>query len=138
MTKKNSKLIIEPKEFFRNLVSEAMANKNYPAQDEVEFYLVNLLCNFIEPTKIKTSHGDIDVLDTPLATLLKLALESDHEEQKVIFKALGDASLYISGYFQDYFNRKSFDPKYFMTLGSSAYLSLSSLSKQNEKVESFD
>ena len=105
MTKKNSRLIIEPKEFFRNLVSEAMANKNYPAQDEVEFYLVNLLCNFIEPTKIKTSHGDIDVLDTPLATLLKLALESDHEEQKVIFKALGDASLYISGYFQDYFNR---------------------------------
>ena len=137
MTNNRNNLIVQPKEFFRDLVSKAMSDSCSQVNHDIEFYLVNLLCDFIEPTKIKTTHGEIDILDTPLATLLQMALESKHEEQKVILKALGDTSLYVSGYFQDYFNKKSFDPNYFIALGSNAYSNLSNLSKQKKREQPF-
>ncbi len=38
-----------------------------------------------------------------------------------ILKDLGDLSLYVSGFFQDSFNRKTFNLSYYIDMGSLAY-----------------
>lgn len=126
----NLSLTVNPAEFFRDHVTSAINNQKLTISDEVEFYIVNLLCEFICQTKIKTSTEEIDLLDTPIAILLKKALDARPEEQVKMFKAVGDTTLYISGYFQDYFNDKTFTIDYFIGVGANAYNSVSSLSRE--------
>jgi len=123
-------LDVKPQEFFREKISNAAENQNITIDQNVEFYLVTLLCDFIERNKLETMTGNIDSINTPLAMMLKRALEAPPLERLKIYKYLGDSSLYISGFFQDYFNRKAFDISYYISLGASAYDSLGSLSKE--------
>ena len=116
-----------PSEFFKERVRVALTNSNLTLDNEVEFYLVTLLCNFIKPQETL----DLQKLDTPLALFLKEALESsDSYEQQERFKVLGDLSLYVSGYFQESFNRKTIDIDYYIAIGSSAYQKVAILSAQ--------
>ena len=120
-------LLINPTEFFREKVTSAIGNQKLELNEEIEFYLVNLLCEFINPEKIN-SVLDEDILETPLALILKKALESPQQDEQIkLYKVLGDTSLYVSGYFQDFFNSKTYDIDYYITLGSSAYHNVSSL-----------
>ncbi len=121
------RLMVGPQEFFREKVTAALANQKVKIDDDVEFYLVNLLCEFIVPNKLDTLNGELKALETPLALMMKQAMESPPQQQVRIFKYLGDTSLYFAGFFQDYFNRKCFDISYYITLGSSAYTSVSAL-----------
>ncbi len=123
------KLTLNPGEFFRELIHTATSNQQISISPDMEFYLVNLLCEFISPVKLAISIGEIDVFDTPLALLVKAALEAPPSEQLKIYKVLGDTSLYLSGYFQDYCLRKTIDLDYFMSIGSHAYRNVSSLLK---------
>ncbi len=124
-------LDLKPQEFFREQVCRAAFNQNVSIDENTEFYLVNLLCDFIEPNKLETLTGEIDSINTPLAMMLKRALEAPDTEKLKIYKYLGDSSLYISGFFQDFFNRKAFDISYYITLGANAYESMSSLSRDH-------
>lgn len=115
-------LVIDPQEFFRNRVAEALANQKLSVRDPVESYIVNLLCDFIHPSRLETvTGGSLSALDTPLAMMLKEAMEAPPTQRVRIFKYLGDTSLYIAGFFQDYFNRKTYDVGYFCSVGASAY-----------------
>lgn len=123
-----SHLLINPKDFFRVRVTEALANLNLSVPGTVESYLVNLLCEFINPGDIETANGlKLSALDTPLAIMLKEASEAPPNQRLRILKYLGDTSLYISGFFQDYFNRKTYDASYFSSVGASAYENVSLL-----------
>jgi tRNA(Ile)-lysidine synthase len=64
-----------------------------------------------------------------LALILKKALESPPAERVALYKKIADTSLYFSGFFQEYFNKKSFDIKYYVTMGESAYQELAHLLK---------
>jgi len=119
-------LITNPEEFFRERVTEARSSLSLQLEEEIEFYIVNLLCEFIDPSKILIDQ-DKTVLDQPLALMLKDAMEAPSERKTGLFKRMGDVSLYIAGYFQDYFNRKTFDIKYFIDMGRSAYANASVL-----------
>lgn len=127
-----SSLIMGPREFFREKVARALSNQKVDVCDEVEFYLVNLLCGFVAPEKLKTALGELDLLETPLALLLKHAIEAPPSMQLKVFKVLGDTSLYMSGYFQDYFNRKTFDLDYYIAMGSQAYSHVAGLMRQHQ------
>src|SRR5688572_23703950 len=98
-------LMVRPQEFFRERVVEAKTQLKVEVPDEVEFYLVNLLCEFINPARIETVAGELSALDTPLAIMYKQAVEAPPSQRLRIYKYLGDTSLYISGFFQDFFNR---------------------------------
>lgn len=130
-------LMINPQEFFREKVVEAVQNQQVTIGDELEFYLVNLLCEFINPTKVDTLVGEIDAMQTPLALMLKQALESPPSQRLRIFKYLGDTSLYFAGFFQDYFNRKTFDVNYYIDLGTSAYANVSTIMRDHHGDEHF-
>ena len=50
-----------PSEFFKERVRVALSNNNMTIDNDVEFYLVSLLCNFIQPQQAL----DLRELDTP-------------------------------------------------------------------------
>ena len=120
-------LTVKPAEFFREKVSVAANQLNLRIDEHLEFYVVNLLCEFIDPSKLSLEHEQLQILETPLAIFLQKALEAPPERQVKIFKRLADSSLYMAGYFQEYFNRKAVHIDYYISLGSAAYNALARL-----------
>jgi hypothetical protein len=113
--------------FFKEKVSDAQEKQNIKISENVEFYLVNLLSEFAY------SFGNAPHGEDCLALLLKRALECSKEEKICIYKKMADHALYISGFFQEYFNNKSFDIQYYVSMGERAYQELSFLlNRQNE------
>ena len=111
--------LLSPQDFFRTQVCNASKSLQIELSHEIEYYLVNLLCEFINPSQLAIDSEN--VLDTPLALLMKKALESSPDNQIKVLKRLGDTSLYMSGYFQDCFKRKAVDVSYYIDMGSTAY-----------------
>jgi hypothetical protein len=134
---KKIKLTITPSEFFRGEISTAFKQQNLSVDENIEFYLVKLLCNFVSPVMIETAEGEKNIFDIPLALLLKQSLESEVNQKIKLLKTIGDTSLYISGYFQDYFNQRTFDINYYIDLGSQAYLSVASICRKKHQDEDF-
>lgn len=115
---------ITPLQFFHEKIIEAQEKQHLKLSENVEFYLVNLLCDYIR-------YNDASSTDNCLALTLKKALESSYGEKICLYKKLADTALYFSGFFQEYFNNKSFDIKYYVNMGESAYGELSSLMQGN-------
>ena len=137
MQSKKIKLTITPSEFFRGEISTAFKQQNLSVDENIEFYLVELLCNFVSPVMIETAEGEKNIFDIPLALLLKQSLESEVNQKIKLLKTIGDTSLYVSGYFQDYFNQRTFDINYYIDLGSQAYLSVASICRKKHQDEDF-
>jgi hypothetical protein len=108
-------------EYFRELVGEAISTRQLRATDLTEFYLVNLLCQYVRPDR----RADHQEHDQPLAFRLGRALESGGVEQRARLRSLGDFSLFMSGFFSDSFRRRSIDIDYYVSMGEYAYGSLS-------------
>jgi len=110
-----------PVEYFRELVESALARQRLQTGDLTEFYLVNLLCQYIriDARTQSAEHGQ------PLAFRLARALESAGTEQRNRLRSLGDFSLFMSGFFADSFRRRSIDVDYYKSMGEYAYGSLS-------------
>ncbi|MGY3803811.1 hypothetical protein ACWNT8_07115 [Pigmentibacter ruber] len=113
---------LNPTQFFHEMVVEAQERQGLKLTENVEFYIVNLLCAHVRST-------ESDDTEDCLALILKKALESPHNEKIALYKKLADTALYFSGFFQEYFNRKSFNIKYYVNMGESAYNELSNLLK---------
>ncbi|MES2615343.1 MAG: hypothetical protein V4591_08010 [Bdellovibrionota bacterium] len=111
---------INPTQFFHEKIVEAQEKQNLRLTENVEFYLVNLLCDYVRSNNSSAA-------EDCLALTLKKALESSYGEKICLYKKLADDALYFSGFFQEYFNNKSFDIRYYVTMGESAYGELSSL-----------
>ena len=111
---------VNPTQFFHEMVVEAQERQRLKLTENVEFYIVNLLCGYLRASESDTN-------EDCLALILKKALESSHFEKIALYKKLADTALYFSGFFQEYFNRKSFDIRYYVTMGESAYNELSNL-----------
>lgn len=109
----------QPLEFFRHLVTTAIENQKVEVTQDIEYYLVSLLTQYMEIEKMRRSAQD------PLAIQLQKALISGTHERIQLLKELGDFSLYISGFFSDSLNRKLIDIDYYMAMGGVAYNNLS-------------
>lgn len=115
----NQVTLLTPQDFFRTQVTEASKTLGLSLSGDIEFYLVNLLCDFISPDTMHLDHKN--VFNTPLALMMAKAFESPPDDQIKVLKRLGDTSLYVSGYFQDCFKRKAVDVSYYIDMGSVAY-----------------
>ena len=128
MDSKSIRLDLSPDTFFREKIEQAKNKMNVQIDSATDDYLTSLLVNFINPPKLATADQSQDLLGQTLFDILKAATESSDPEKKFeLLKQLADTSLYISGFFQDYFNRKLFDIDYYMTMGQSAYYHIASL-----------
>lgn len=110
-----------PAEYFRELVESALHRQHLQAGDLTEFYLVNLLCQYVrlDAQSPAADHAQ------PLAIRLARALESGGSEARARLRSLGDFSLFMSGFFADSFARRSVDVDYYKSMGEYAYGSLS-------------
>lgn len=110
-----------PAEYFKELVDSALARQHVQAGDLTTYYLVNLLCQFVRPESRGASALDAE----PLAIRLTRALQTGGFEQRARLRSLGDFSLFMSGFFSDSLQRRTFDVDYYVSMGEYAYGSLS-------------
>jgi hypothetical protein len=108
-------------EYFKELVQEALTERHVQTGDLTEYYLVNLLCQYVQPDR-RIDHGEHG---EPLAFRLGRALDSGGPEQRARLRSLGDFSLFMSGFFSDSFRRSLVDVDYYKSMGEFAYGSLS-------------
>ncbi len=106
-------------EFFREMVSETLAQRQVKVRQETEFYLVNLLSEHLRRGGAARPTQDDDA--EPLAFILKRALEARREERWRHLKRLGDTSLFVSGFFGDSLARSLVDVDYYIAMGERAY-----------------
>lgn len=115
-------LVAQPQEYFRELVTDAVGRQSVMIQPETEFYLVNLLHQFMTTDRLYPPDASGHGRQEPLALMVKEALEEPRTEiQRSLFRNVGDVSLYVAGYFQDSLNRKLVDVDYYIEMGGTAY-----------------
>jgi hypothetical protein len=113
-----------PAEYFKELVESALTRQHVRAGHLTEYYLVNLLCQYVR-LDVRLSGGDPGDPGEPLAFRLARALESGGLEQRARLRSLADFSLFMSGFFADSFTRRAIDVDYYKSMGEYAYGSLS-------------
>jgi len=109
-----------PTEYFKEAVESALARQHLQAGDLTEYYLVNLLCQYVRLDAAgHADHGE------PLAVRLARAMQTGGSEQRARLRSLGDFSLFTAGFFSDSLMRRHLDIDYYVAMGAYAYGSLS-------------
>lgn len=99
--------------YFRELVESALARQRLTATEDAAFYIVHLLANFLQPAS--------EEQPGPLAIRLAEALDAGGQRQWAGLKAVGDESLFVSGFFADSLRRSLVDVDYYIAIGGTAY-----------------
>jgi hypothetical protein len=100
---------------------DALAHQRVAVEGETEHYVVNVLTLFADADAYEPTHGRGTRLK-PLVVMLSEALEAPTPEAKCRgLQKLGDASLFISGFFAAGFARKLVDIDYHIAMGGRAY-----------------
>ena len=101
-----------PVEYFKELVESSLARQHIKAGDLTEYYLVNLLCQYVR------LDGAADAeMGEPLAVRLARAMQTAGMEQRTRLRNLGDFSLFTAGFFSDSFKRRHVDVDYYVSMG---------------------
>jgi hypothetical protein len=111
-----------PVEYFKSLVEPALSRQHLRPSELTSYYLVDLLCRFVQPERRIPFHDDPS---QPLAFRLARALDSGGMEQRQRLRNLGDFSLFTSGFFSDSLRRRVVQVDYYVSMGEYAYGSLS-------------
>ncbi len=117
--------------YFEQLLERAVSNQQLALNETTHAYLVGILLSFIKPTKRVGDH-EIDPLDHPLALILAKVYEATPSQQLKLLQTLGDAALFISGFFPDSLKRQTVDIDYYIAMGESAYHTISTRSRNEQ------
>jgi hypothetical protein len=110
------------------MVGTAIENQKITVAPPTEFYVVNLLAEFLDAENLFRDEGDgRSREEEPLAFILKRAQEQQGFERVRELKRLGDTSLYVSGYWGDSLGHKLVDVDYYVSMGGRAYGALSEI-----------
>jgi hypothetical protein len=113
--------VVSPQEYFRGLLGSALDHQRLAVGAETEFYLVNLLAEFLDADKLFQPHPDGSKDQQPLALMLARALDGPREAQLPALRKLGDVSLYVSGFWSDSLSHSAVDIGYYIRMGGVAY-----------------
>ena len=111
-------------EFFREVVTAALENQRVKTHALAVAYLADVLSDFAKAEKLHDKN-DTGLTDQPLAAQMCRALQATPDSRVNLLKGLGDACLYVSGFFSDSLNRKLVDVDYYTEMGGGAYASIS-------------
>ncbi len=118
-------LCVRPKEYFFEVVGDAMVKRKVVTFPLVRNYLAELLEHFMDSRNL---HEEVDEggkrRNETLAEALFRAQSSGAPLRSERLKRLGDTSLYVSGFFGDSLQRKVVDVDYYAEIGGIAYSSL--------------
>jgi hypothetical protein len=115
------------KEFFKTLVEEVIRRRQLQITDVTEFYLVNLLSEFVSSDRLFDQELDEGRDHEPLALLYHRALSQEREARIRTLRRLGDVSLYKAGFFSDALREGPVGPDYYIQMGGAAYGQVASL-----------
>lgn len=102
--------------FFEELLHEVVTVHGFETSDMCASYLVGLLIGFARPDPATRAP-----LERPLTLLLVEAQNSVGGERFERLKNLGDAVLYLSGFFREHLETRGVALGYFTSLGAHAY-----------------
>lgn len=115
-------VVTQPQEYFQKLVIDAMDKNRVSAKPETEVYLINLLNQFMTTDRLYIKDANGNYRQESLAILIKEALEEPQEEAKqLMFRYVGDVSLYVAGFFHESLSKKLVDLGYYIDMGGNAY-----------------
>ncbi len=97
---------------------------------------MQLLDSFVRPDRALSDSG-VDY-DQPLAHLLCEAIASAEARRFTFFKATGNLSLFISGFFSDSLSRKQVAFDYYVSMGGYAYRWAARLSAHQTAADVFE
>lgn len=103
--------------WFRERLAQALERRGVDASHTTRLYLVELL-----------HRPPSDALERPLALQLADAAEATGIERLRLLRELGDAALYLSGFFADHLERRGVTRRYSVAMGERAYASAGALS----------
>lgn len=110
------------KEFFKRTLNEAMSRHRLEVEEVTEFYLVNLLADFIDAEKLLSERAEDGRREhESLALLYHRAQQEDRDGRIKLLRRLGDVSLYRAGFFSDSLRAQVVGPDYYIQMGCSAY-----------------
>lgn len=108
------------KGFFFEGLNDLNKKSLCPVPESVIYYSSNVLDKFaLSSDFFETSEGK--VREKILGTKLLEATQMSRDEQKKIYKEVGDMSLLVCGYFSESVNKKIVDTHYYAQLGKMAY-----------------
>jgi hypothetical protein len=109
-----------PLEFFKAQVEGAMARQHLKTSAWTSYYIVQLLAGYATSRRLAAAEDD-----GPLGVRLARALQAEGPVQREELRNVGDAALFLVGFFADSLNRRLADVDYYISLGGSAYGRLS-------------
>jgi hypothetical protein len=116
--------------FFVELVTEAMRDLRVETRAETQKYLINLLSAF-------SVSASSQALSEPLSLLLRRALDATGPDRLARLRELGDAALFICGFFPDSFDRRGLSRTYVVEVGGRAYLVVGQAAQAHAPAEVF-
>src|SRR5690606_923146 len=115
-------LVAQPEAFFHELVTKALGHRQVRPRPETEYYLVKVLNQFVFTENLYARDANGNLREEPLAFMVKEALEQPEKQaQALLFRQVGDISLYTAGFFQESLSRKRVDIGYYIEMGGTAY-----------------
>ena len=116
---------IEP--YFYELVQKTLKDNHIHVTNQSEAYIISILCDFLKQEKLNNISKDESSFPT-LFSIYKEAATSINSFNS--YRNLGDLSLFVVGFFDEYINRRHSlnDRNYYLQMGSGAYWRASKLS----------
>jgi len=131
-------IVEEPNEFFKDKIATALEKQRLSVDQNIEFYLVNLLYQFMFAENLYAQDDKGNPREEVLAVLFTTELSAeDGDFRNAHLRRLGDVSLYTAGFFSDSLNRKVVDIDYYIGMGKSAYTSLAQIPSLGAKKHIF-
>ncbi len=113
------------RDYFRTSIDDVIAEQGVDVDPHATHYVVNMMTLFSRSDQFYQDDGETYGLK-PLALMLADAADAPSTEQRnQTLRRIGDITLFISGFFVDSLANKAVDIDYYMTMGESAYGSLS-------------
>ncbi|MFH1146937.1 MAG: hypothetical protein V1736_04445 [Pseudomonadota bacterium] len=106
-------------EFFYEQVKHAIKKQRVCLSEMSEWYAVNLLSEYTRPHPSDEPAFDLERLPVGII-YFRLSRQSLPERLKG-FKAIGDSTLFVSGFFSDSLTRSLVDVDYYMGFGMNSY-----------------
>lgn len=113
------------RDYFRTSIDDVIVKQGVEVDPHAAHYVVNLLTLFARSEEFFEDDGDTYGVK-PLALMLADAADApDVERRTHSLQRIGDVSLFISGFFINSLADRAVDIDYYITMGESAYGSLS-------------
>lgn len=128
--KKNIVLNESLKTFFLESLLELNKKSLTPVPIETLIYSSEVLNEYVHPLKYFEVNDEGKIRQKILGMKLLEAYQVGREEQKRVYKDVGDSALILCGMFNESVNRKILDVTYYHKIGKVAYGNLNSLERK--------